>query len=110
MIPTEIIPNGNELPSARRHLPPTGLLQAFEAVARLGSVTAAARELALTQSAVSRQIRALEDMVGRDLFVRERQSLRLSPAGRTYAEEVRRALAILSAATLGCRVNPEGGC
>ncbi|WP_018075788.1 LysR family transcriptional regulator [Novosphingobium nitrogenifigens] len=109
MIPTEIIPNGNELPSARRHLPPTGLLQAFEAVARLGSVTAAARELALTQSAVSRQIRALEDMVGRDLFVRERQSLRLSPAGRTYAGEVRRALAILSAATLGCRVNPEGG-
>jgi len=43
------------LPS-RRFLPSTSLLIAFEAVSRTGSVTAAARELDLTQSAVSRQI------------------------------------------------------
>jgi len=109
MFPTELIPEGNDFPLARRHLPPTGLLLAFEVVARLGSVTAAARELALTQSAVSRQVRALEHLIGRDLFHRERQSLTLTPAGRSYLGEVRRALAILTTATLACRINPAGG-
>jgi len=109
MFPTEPIPNGNDIPLARRHLPPTALLLAFDVVARLGSVTAAARELALTQSAVSRQVRALEDQIGRALFHRERQSLALTPAGRSYLGEVRRALAILTTATLACRFNPAGG-
>ncbi|HXR58447.1 MAG TPA: LysR family transcriptional regulator, partial [Burkholderiales bacterium] len=47
--------------SARWHLPPLELLLAFEAAARLLSFTKAAAELFLTQSAVSRQIQALEE-------------------------------------------------
>jgi DNA-binding transcriptional LysR family regulator len=105
----DIIPEWNDLSRARRHLPATATLQAFEAAARLGSFTMAARDLALTQSAVSRQIRALEDSVGQALFFREKQTVRLTPVGHAYAAEIRRALAIISAATIGCRVNPGGG-
>lgn len=94
---------------ARRFLPSTALLQAFEAAARLESFTAAAAELALTQSAVSRQIRALEEMLGAPLFVRERQTVRLTVAGRAYAEEVRGALDLIGIATLRFRANPNGG-
>ena len=85
------------------------LLCAFEAAARHESFTAAAHELSLTQSAVSRQIRMLEDMLGSDLFVRERQTVKLTVAGRTYANEVRHALQHVVTATLGFRANPKGG-
>lgn len=94
---------------SRRFLPSMGVLCAFEAAARLHSFTAAAAELALTQSAVSRQIRALEEMLDAELFVRERQTVRLNRAGQAYAREVREALQRISNATLGFRVNPEGG-
>lgn len=94
---------------SRRFLPPMSLLCAFEASARHQSFTAAAAELHLTQSAVSRQIRALEDRLGIDLFVRERQTVRLSPAGQAYAQEIRGALMRISNATLGLRTNPQGG-
>ena len=77
---------------ARRFLPSLSLLSAFEAAARTGSVTAAARELQLTQSAVSRQIRLLEHQLGADLFLRERQTIRLSLAGESYVREIREAL------------------
>jgi DNA-binding transcriptional LysR family regulator len=107
--PPDIIPKWNDLSLTRRHMPTIGTLQAFEAAARLGSFTLAARDLNLTQSAVSRQIRALEDTVGQALFFREKQTVRVTPVGQAYAEQVRRALAIISAATLGCRINPNGG-
>lgn len=94
---------------SRRFLPPMSLLCAFEAAARHTSFTAAAAELHLTQSAVSRQIRALEDQLGTELFVRERQTVRLSPAGQAYALEIRAALVHISSATLGVRANPQGG-
>ena len=94
---------------ARRFLPSMSLLCAFEAAARHESFTAAAHELSLTQSAVSRQIRMLEDMLGSDLFVRERQAVKLTVAGRTYANEVRLALQHVATATLGFRANPKGG-
>ena len=68
------------------------LLCAFEAAARHQSFTAAAAELHLTQSAVSRQIRALEDRLGAELFVRERQTVRLTAAGQAYAQEIRGSL------------------
>ena len=58
-----------------------GNLRGFEAAARLGSFTAAADALALTQSALSRQIQTLEVSVGVPLFVREGPRVRLSPAG-----------------------------
>ncbi|PKA39081.1 LysR substrate-binding domain-containing protein [Rhizobium sullae] len=96
------------LPS-RRFLPSISLLAAFEAVARTGSVTTAARELDLTQSAVSRQIKALEEQLGAELFLRERQTVRLTLAGDSYAREVREALRRISSASLNLRANPHGG-
>lgn len=93
----------------RRFLPSLSLLTAFEAAARTGSVTAAARELNLTQSAVSRQIRALEEQVGVDLFLRERQTIRLTLAGQSYARDIRDALQKISIASLNLRANPLGG-
>ena len=68
----------------RRFLPSTALLAAFEATARTGGVTAAAEELDLTQSAVSRQIRALEAQLGAPLFERDRGRLRPTPAAEAY--------------------------
>lgn len=93
----------------RRFLPSLSLLQAFEAAARHHSITEAARELALTQSAVSRQIRALEDQLGTQLFHRERQTIRLTAGGAAYAREVREALQKISQASMNLRANPHGG-
>lgn len=93
----------------RRFLPSFSLLSAFEAAARTGSVTAAANELGLTQSAVSRQISALENQLGVALFLRERQTIRLTLAGNAYAREVREALRRISNASLNLRANPAGG-
>jgi putative choline sulfate-utilization transcription factor len=64
-----------------RQLPPLGALVAFEAVARHLSVTRAADELALTQAAVSRKIRQLEEELGVALFDRLHRALRLTDAG-----------------------------
>jgi DNA-binding transcriptional LysR family regulator len=94
---------------SRRFLPSTQLLAAFEAAARLGSFTAAGAELHLTQSAVSRQIRALEDQLGTPLFVRDRQTVKLTAGGEAYAAEVREVLLRLAQATLAFRANPSGG-
>lgn len=94
---------------SNRFLPPMALLRAFESAARHQSFTAAAGELHLTQSAVSRQIRALEELLHSTLFVRERQTVRLTLAGQAYAQEIRAALQRISNATLGFRANPKGG-
>ena len=93
----------------RRFLPSLSLLAAFEAASRTGSVTAAARELGLTQGAVSRQILALEEQLGMALFLRERQTIRLTRAGEGYAREIREALRRISTASLNLRANPDGG-
>lgn len=65
-----------------RNLPSLNALRAFEAAARLESVTRAASELHVTHGAVSRQIRALEADVGIALFSREGRGLALTAAGR----------------------------
>jgi DNA-binding transcriptional LysR family regulator len=93
----------------RRFLPPTGWLSAFEAVARRGSVTEAASELNLTQGAVSRQIQKLEEQLEQKLFLRDRKRLSLTPAGETYAAEIREALTRIGNATVALRSNPDGG-
>ncbi|MBB2200089.1 LysR substrate-binding domain-containing protein [Gluconacetobacter tumulisoli] len=93
----------------RRFLPSLSLLTAFEAAARTGSITRAAHELSLTQSAVSRQIKALEDRLGVELFTRDRQTIRLTPGGDSYAREIREALRRISTASLYLRGNPYGG-
>ncbi|MES0133654.1 LysR family transcriptional regulator [Mesorhizobium sp. M0016] len=93
----------------RRLLPSTSALAAFEAVARLGSFTAAAQELDLTQGAVSRQIALLEEQFGRRLFERDSRNVRLSTAGEIYAEAVRAALGQLRDAALGLMSNRHRG-
>jgi LysR family glycine cleavage system transcriptional activator len=93
----------------RRLLPSISLLHAFEAVARTGNVSSAARELCLTQSAVSRQIKALEEQLEVELFVRDHQTVRLTLAGETYARDIRDALHRISIAALNIRANPRGG-
>lgn len=84
----------------RRLLPSMSMLSAFEAAARTGSFTAAANELALTQGAVSRQIKALEEQIGAALFVRKGQRVTLTASGAQYAEPVRDALRQIAAATV----------
>lgn len=91
----------------RRFLPPTAMLAAFEAAARTGSFTQAGVELSLTQSAVSRQIRALEERLGADLFIRERQSVKLTEAGLSYAREIREALQHIGDASMAVRASPR---
>jgi len=63
-------------------LPPLDLLAAFEAVARQGSITRAARERFVTQSAMSRQVQALEADLGTPLFIRRHRAIELTPAGQ----------------------------
>ncbi len=67
-----------------RHLPPLDTLIAFEAVVRTGSFTRAASELYLTQSAVSKQIKVLEDHLGAVLFERRARGIALTTAGEGF--------------------------
>lgn len=66
----------------RRFMPSLQELSAFEAAARHGNFSRAADELALTQSAVSKQIRQLEDLLGVLLFERQNRRLILTGAGQ----------------------------
>jgi LysR family glycine cleavage system transcriptional activator len=69
-----------------RPLPPFDALVAFDAVLRLGSMTAAAVELGVTQSAVSHRLRRLEAFMGTELLLRRRAGLAPTPAGTALAE------------------------
>lgn len=82
-----------------RPLPPLELLRGFEAAARHLSFTRAAAELFLTQSAVSRQIQALEESVGVPLFERRHKALTLTEPGRAYYRVVAPVLHELREAT-----------
>ncbi|MGE0212753.1 MAG: LysR substrate-binding domain-containing protein [Parvibaculaceae bacterium] len=77
----------------RRHLSdlPWTALRAFEAAARLASFKEAAAELSVTPTAVSHQIRRLEEHLGLRLFERLHRSLRLTPSGEALAEAARTA-------------------
>ena len=74
----------------RKYLPSISSLRALEALDRLGSATAVADELHQTQSAVSRQLKGLEDQLGLSLFVRQNRRLVLTPDARAYAGEIRK--------------------
>lgn len=74
-------------------------VQAFEAAARLSSFALAAEELFVTPSAVSHQIKILEDQFGVQLFHRIHRAVVLTDAGRSYAEEISAAFARIEAAT-----------
>lgn len=73
-------------------LPPLEWIRAFEAAARLGSFTAAAREAGLTQAAVSQRISQLEQHFGTTLFVRRARSIQLTVEGEAWLPHVRLAL------------------
>ncbi|WP_207537645.1 transcriptional regulator GcvA [Sabulicella rubraurantiaca] len=75
-----------------RRLPPLNAIRAFEAAARSESFTRAAEELCVTPGAVSHQVKALEQSLGVRLFLRERQRLSLTEAGREYLAVTRDAL------------------
>jgi LysR family glycine cleavage system transcriptional activator len=77
---------------SRRLMPSMTALQCFEAAARHLSFTRAAQELHLTQSAVSKQVAQLEDMLRHHLFQRVRRRLQLTPAGSLYLAEVNKIL------------------
>ncbi len=74
------------------HLPSLQALRAFEALARLGSLTEAADYLNLTRSAISHQLRLLEDQLNLRLYERRGRGVILTPAGQLYASEVREVL------------------
>lgn len=95
--------------ASRRHLPSIASLSALEAVDRLGSASAAADELSLTQSAISRQLQALERQLGVSLVMRHGRSLGLTPAAQAYATDIREALTKIAQASLKLRVAPVGG-
>lgn len=85
----------------RKGIPNLGALQAFEATARLGSFSRAAEELALTHSAVYRQVDGLEQRLGVALFKRVRRRISLTDAGAEYAGRVRHHLEQLEKDTFG---------
>ncbi|WP_252835167.1 LysR substrate-binding domain-containing protein [Ciceribacter sp. RN22] len=70
------------------HLPSLAVLRCFEAAAKHESFTAAAEELGLTQGAISRHVKELEDQIGVALFRREGRGVRLTDAGRNFAGEL----------------------
>ena len=80
---------------------PLRLLEPFEASARLGSFTRAAKELSVTQSAISQRVRKLEDLIGLTLFERGHRSVTLTAEGRDLLNGVTVALRHLAAATQG---------
>ncbi len=82
-----------------RRLPPLNALRAFEAAARHLSFTRAAEELHVTQAAISHQVKALEEHLGRKLFRRLNRALLLSDDGQAYLPSVSRAFALLNDAT-----------
>ncbi len=79
--------------------PPLHWLRAFSVSARYLSFTGAAQELLITQSAVSKQVRLLEQALGQKLFVRRHRGLRLTEAGRNYLPIVERAFNTLEEGT-----------
>jgi len=88
-------------------LPALPQLHTFEAVARRMSFTAAADELCLTQSAVSRQIKSLEDDLGRPLFLRRHRAIELTPDGHRLFEAVTRGLDEIAYCVSDLRVATE---
>lgn len=82
-----------------RKYPPLNSLRAFDSAARHLSFSKAADELAVTQSAVSKQIKLLENYLGKTLFERKHQQIALTPAAAVYAQTIGDALDIVSAGT-----------
>jgi len=82
-----------------RRLPPLNALRVFDASARKGSFAAAGDELSVTASAVSHQIKTLEEYLGVRLFSRSKRKVELTPSGEQYLMSVKHALDEIEMAT-----------
>ncbi|MEO8541949.1 MAG: LysR substrate-binding domain-containing protein [Burkholderiaceae bacterium] len=71
-----------------KRLPPLTALRAFDAAVRTSSFTRAGEALHVTQGAISRQVKVLEDWLGKPVFVRHYQGLTLTPAGSLLAHSL----------------------
>lgn len=80
-------------------IPPLNPLKVFEVVARTSNLTAAAAELRVSQSAVSRQVAVLEEYLGVQLFTRERVGVKLTEVGEAYARRIGPAFSAIAEAT-----------
>jgi LysR family glycine cleavage system transcriptional activator len=92
----------------KKLLPSISMLASFDATARSGSFSGAARELHLTHGAISRQITALEFQLDTALVVRSARGIRLTNVGKSYAVDVHAALSSLRDATLEVITKPKG--
>jgi LysR family glycine cleavage system transcriptional activator len=88
-------------------LPNTKLLQAFEATARHGSISVASQELFIAQSALSRQIKALENLLGLELFVRQKNRLLLTDTGRILYATLDKSLREIALCTDNLKKGPR---
>ena len=95
--------------NARRLTPSMSSLVAFEASARAESFTKAAEQLSLTQSAVSRQVQVLEELLGVPLFQRVGRHVALTEVGRMYLRELSGPLEQIRSATLQAIAFRSGG-
>lgn len=104
------LPNKNPSPDLPTHTPPLAALRAFEAVARLGSLSRAAGELHVTKSAVSHQLRALETDLGVQLLRRGGTVRRAetTEAGAKLLASVQQALTLLESACRDVRASARG--
>jgi LysR family glycine cleavage system transcriptional activator len=91
----------------QRKLPPLSALRAFEAAARHESAKRAAEELSVTATAISHQIRSLEESLGVALFVRKPRKLELTASGRELKEVLEGAFDSISAAVDRLRSAPQ---
>jgi len=91
-----------------RKIPNFVLLRAFEAAGRLESFTLAAHELHLTPSAISHQVRELEEVFGKALFRRSHRRVELTPEGHRLLESLTRVLDALESACAEVSLAPSG--
>jgi LysR family glycine cleavage system transcriptional activator len=99
-------PAMTDRPEGPLALPPLGALRAFEAAARLESFTRAAEELCVTQTAISHQVRLLEQTLATALFVRLPRRIELTETGKAWASAVGDAFGRLYAANRALRKAP----
>ena len=92
----------------RTALPPLAAIRVFEAAARLGSFTRAGEELAMTQAAVSYQIKLLEERLGLLLFVRQPRQVTLTSSGRRLSAAATEAFDTLRSAFAAVRADTAG--
>ncbi|MFG1507194.1 transcriptional regulator GcvA [Saccharospirillum sp. HFRX-2] len=92
-----------------QRLPPLNSLRSFEAAARLGSFQQAARELFVTPSAISHQIKTLESFLEVALFIRQTRRIELTSAGKDYLKTIQKALNDIDKATQKLTANHNSG-